>query len=72
MIKIPLTEGQEHALIRYGKRLFDYGYTNDQVYANMVGFCRDNYGFWMTEGQAVALHTAALNQAFNSEENSHE
>ena len=60
MIKIPLSENEHASIVKYGKELFDLGLDGGKVYASLVGYCRDNFGFWMTQEQATIIIDASL------------
>lgn len=60
MIKIPLSENEHTSIVKYGKELFDLGLDGGKVYASLVGYCRDNFGFWMTQEQATIIFDASL------------
>lgn len=56
MVKIPLTKAQHNKLVQYGKTLFESGKDPSEVYPALVGYCRDNFGFWMLEEQATDVY----------------
>ena len=60
MIKIPLSPREEYKLVQHGKKLFEHGNDGAQVYNSLVGFCRDNFGFWMTQEQATNIFDSTL------------
>lgn len=62
MVKIELTPEQADALVKYGKRLLTYDNSTVNVYANMEGYGRDNFGFWMTSEQIDPLYKRALDE----------
>lgn len=65
MEKIPLSPREQHKLVQHGKTLFLHGNDGAQVYGALVGYCRDAFGFWMTQEQATRIFDNAL-QAYSS------
>ena len=66
MIKIPLSENEHASIVKYGKERFDLGLDGAKVYGSLVGYCRDNFGFWMTQEQATTIFDASLLEYSNS------
>ena len=62
MEKIAITDSQYTALVKYGNRIIESNTVQltdansilvfiRTLRAKIVDYCRDNYGFWMTETQ---------------------
>lgn len=60
MVKIPLSENEHASIVKYGKELFQLGLDGGKVYVSLVNYCRDNFGFWMTQEQATTIFDASL------------
>ena len=60
MAKIALTTRQFDTLVDIAAEAFENGAEERQARIDIVGYCRDKFGFWMTEDQVALIFGSAV------------